>query len=95
MEKEPLAPTEAKKHLSSKGMIEREERLCHFWLGKHLPTGNGCAVDAGSFVGASTICFAAGLAAAGECELNGHKITHSYEYRHLHTCAIDQMRPGC
>ena len=95
MKKDPLAPTEAKKHLSSKGMIEREERLCYIWLRKHLPAGNGYAVDAGSFVGAPTICFAAGLAAADQRELNGRKINPSYECRHLHTCAIDQMHSDC
>lgn len=63
-----------------KGMIGPEERRCYFWLGKNLPTGNGCIVDAGSFVGASTLCFAAGAAAAGQREFNGRKIIHSYDY---------------
>lgn len=63
-----------------KGMIGPEERRCYLWLGKNLPSGNGCIVDAGSFVGASTLCFAAGAAAAGQREFNGRKIIHSYDY---------------
>lgn len=45
-----------------RGMIGPEERRCFYWLARHALSGAGCIVDAGSFIGASTFCFAAGAA---------------------------------
>jgi len=43
-------------------------------------SGRGALVDAGSFLGASTFCFAAGVAAAGHLEFNGRPPVHAYDY---------------
>lgn len=43
------------------GMIGPEERRCFYWLSKQWWQGTGFIVDAGSFLGASTFCFAAGV----------------------------------
>jgi hypothetical protein len=61
------------------GMIGAEERRCYFWLAKHGLTNSGCVVDAGSFVGASTVCFAAGAAAGGHV-LSGVPTVHAYDF---------------
>ncbi len=63
-----------------KGMIGKEERRCYYWLGRHWLSGLGCIVDAGAFVGASTLCFAAGAAAAGRRDFNGDPLVHAYDY---------------
>lgn len=63
-----------------KGMIGPEERRCYFWLGKNCVTDDRCIVDAGAFLGASALCFAAGAAAAGKTGCNGRKLIHAYDY---------------
>ena len=63
-----------------KGMIGPEERRCYYWLGKHWLSGRGCIVDAGAFLGASTLCFAAGAAASGRRHFNGDPLVHAYDY---------------
>jgi len=62
------------------GMIGPEERRCFYWLARNCLSGEGAIVDAGAFVGASTLCFAAGAAAAGHTRLNGRPILHAYDY---------------
>jgi hypothetical protein len=62
------------------GMIGDEERRCYYWLARHALAGEGCIVDAGSFLGASTLCFAAGAAAAGHTSFKGGPIVHAYDY---------------
>jgi hypothetical protein len=66
--------------LATKGMIGPEERRCYFWLGKNWLSGRGCIVDAGAFVGASTLCFAAGAAARGRRDFSGRTLVHAYDY---------------
>ena len=66
--------------LDSFGMIGPEERRCFYWLARNCLSGKGAIVDAGAFVGASTLCFAAGAAAAGHTQLNGGPILHAYDY---------------
>ncbi len=63
-----------------KGMIGPEERRCYYWLGKSWLSGRGCIVDAGAFLGASTLCFAAGAAAGGRRDFNGDPLVHAYDY---------------
>jgi hypothetical protein len=63
-----------------KGMIGPEERRCYYWLGKNWASGRGCIVDAGAFVGASTLCFAAGAAAGDHRDFNGQQLVHAYDY---------------
>ena len=63
-----------------KGMVGPEERRCYFWLGRNWLSGLGCIVDAGAFLGASTLCFAAGAAAAGRRHFNGDQLVHAYDY---------------
>lgn len=62
------------------GMIGPEERRCFYWLARNCLSGEGAIVDAGSFVGASTLCFAAGAAAAGHTRVNGRPIVQAYDY---------------
>lgn len=66
--------------LTPKGMIGPEERRCFYWLAKNRTTDKGCIVDAGSFIGASTYCFAAGAAAAGRERFGGEPIVHAFDY---------------
>lgn len=61
------------------GMVGPEERRAYFWLAKHGLGDNGCVVDAGSFVGASTLCLAAGAVAGGHV-LSGVPTVHAYDY---------------
>lgn len=63
-----------------KGMIGPEERRCYYWLGKNRLSGQGCIVDAGAFLGASTLCFAAGAAAGGRRDFEGRTLVHAYDY---------------
>jgi len=65
---------------SPKGMVGPEERRCYYWLAKHWLSGQGCIVDAGAFVGASTLCFAAGAASGGRRDFNGEPLVHAYDY---------------
>jgi hypothetical protein len=62
------------------GMIGEEERRCYYWLARHALSGEGCIVDAGASLGASTLCFAAGAAAAGHPSFKGGPIVHAYDY---------------
>lgn len=62
------------------GMIGPEERRCFWWLARHCASGEGAIVDAGAFVGASTLCFASGAAAAGIASVDGGKPIHAYDY---------------
>lgn len=62
------------------GMIGPEERRCFYWLANTQLSGKGCIVDAGSFVGASTLCFAAGAAKAGRKSFSKRPIVHAYDY---------------
>src|SRR5689334_15827426 len=62
------------------GMIGPEERRCYYWLGKNWLSGQGCIVDAGAFLGASTFCFAAGAAAGGRRDFHGNALVHAYDY---------------
>lgn len=62
------------------GMIGPEERRCFWWLARNCATGEGTIVDAGAFVGASTLCFASGAAAAGLTDFQGGKLIHAYDY---------------
>jgi predicted O-methyltransferase YrrM len=64
----------------AQGMIGPEERRCFYWLANTQLNGKGCVVDAGSFVGASTLCFAAGAANAGRTTYEGRRIVHAYDY---------------
>lgn len=66
------------------GMVGPEERRCFYWLARHGFDGQGCIVDAGCFVGASTLCFAAGAAAAGYRSFQGAPIVHAYDYFKAH-----------
>lgn len=44
------------RHLENpRGMVGSEERRCYYWLGKNWYTGKGFIVDAGAFLGASTL----------------------------------------
>jgi hypothetical protein len=61
-------------------MIGPEERRCYYWLGKNWLSGQGCIVDAGAFLGASTFCFAAGAAAGGRRDFHGRTLVHAYDY---------------
>jgi hypothetical protein len=63
-----------------KGMIGPEERRAYFWLAQRWLTGRGCIVDAGSFVGASTFCLAAGAYAGGCKEFDAAPIVRSYDF---------------
>jgi len=62
------------------GMIGPEERRCYYWLAMHGLSGAGCVVDAGSFLGASTFCFAAGAAAGGHTSFRGGPIVHAFDH---------------
>ncbi|MBY0565179.1 MAG: hypothetical protein K2P58_13470 [Hyphomonadaceae bacterium] len=73
-----LAPPE--EIFAAKGMIGPEERRCYFWLGKNWLSGQGCIVDAGAFVGASTLCFASGAATGGRRDFKGEPLVHAYDY---------------
>ena len=63
-----------------RGMVGPEERACYFWLAKNCLSGDGCIVDAGAFLGASTYCFAAGAAAAGIASYNGRPVISAFDY---------------
>ncbi len=63
-----------------KGMVGPEERRCYFWLGKYWLSGQGCVVDAGAFLGASTLCFAAGAAAGGRRQFEDSALVHAFDY---------------
>jgi len=63
-----------------KGMIGPEERGCYYWLARNWLSGQGCIVDAGCFVGASTFCFAAGAADGGRRTVEGREVVHAYDY---------------
>ncbi len=62
------------------GMVGPEERRCFYWLARYGLTGQGCVVDAGCFLGASTLCFASGAAAAGHRSFRGGPIVHAFDY---------------
>jgi hypothetical protein len=62
------------------GMIGPEERRCYYWLARHGLSGAGCVIDAGSFLGASTLCFAAGAAAGGHESFRGGPVVHAYDH---------------
>jgi hypothetical protein len=62
------------------GMVGPEERRCFYWLARHALTGQGFIVDAGCFLGASTLCFASGAAAAGHRRFQDRPIVHAYDY---------------
>lgn len=75
------------------GMIGPEERRCFYWLARNCLTGQGNIVDAGSFVGASTFCFAAGAAEAGLREFRGGPILHAYDYfSAVDSYVVDRIR---
>lgn len=61
-------------------MIGPEERRCLHWLAKRRLSGRGCVVDAGSFLGASTLCLAAGAAAGGRRDFRGGPLVHAFDY---------------
>lgn len=63
-----------------RGMIGPEERRCFYWMAKNFLSGSGCVVDAGSFVGASTLCFASGAAAGEHRAFRGRPIVQAYDY---------------
>ena len=77
---EAEASTMPREIYQPKGMIGEEERRCYYWLGKNWVSGQGCIVDAGAFLGASTYCFAAGAAAAGRREFGDAQLLHAYDY---------------
>jgi hypothetical protein len=81
-----------------KGMIGPEERRCYYWLAQHWLKGDGCIVDAGAFVGASTHCFAAGAASAGRRGFQGRPLIHAYDYfevvdTYVGSAITEQFRP--
>ena len=63
-----------------KGMVSVAERACYYWLGRHWLSGKGCIVDAGAFLGASTLSFAAGAADGGHPSFRGRPIVQAYDY---------------
>lgn len=63
-----------------KGMLGDEERRAFYWLARNYASGSGFIVDAGTFLGASTFCFAAGAAAAGHYTFDGRPIVQAYDY---------------
>jgi hypothetical protein len=65
---------------AAKGMVGPEERRCYYWLANKWLSGKGCIVDAGAFVGASTLCFAAGAAAQDRRSFRGEPLIHAYDY---------------
>ncbi len=65
---------------AAKGMVGPEERRCYYWLANKWLSGKGCIVDAGAFVGASTLCFAAGAAAQDRRSFKGQPLIHAYDY---------------
>jgi predicted O-methyltransferase YrrM len=62
------------------GMVGPEERRSYWWLGKYWLGDQGCIVDAGAFVGASSVAFASGAAAAGRRSFQGGPILHAFDY---------------
>jgi len=77
----PWATQEPSSHLLRPvGMVGPKERACYYWLARNWLSGRGAVVDAGSFLGASTFCFAAGAEAAGYVEFNGRPAIHAYDY---------------
>lgn len=74
---EASAPEELK---YPKGMLGDEERRAFYWLARNYASGSGFIVDAGTFLGASTFCFAAGAAAAGHYTFDGRPIVQAYDY---------------
>jgi hypothetical protein len=66
--------------LYPRGMIGPEERRAYYWLGRNWLSDEGCIVDAGAFLGASTYCFAAGAAAGGRRQFRGGPIVHAYDF---------------
>lgn len=63
-----------------KGMVGPRERACYYWLGKNWLSGQGTLIDAGAFLGASTLCFATGAADAGHKDFKGRPLIHAYDY---------------
>lgn len=66
--------------LYPRGMIGPEERRAYYWLGRNWLSGEGCIVDAGAFLGASTYCFAAGATDGGRRQFRGRPTVHAYDY---------------
>jgi hypothetical protein len=64
----------------AQGMIGTEERRCFYWLAKNRLSGEGVVVDAGAFIGSSTLCFAAGAADGGHKGFRGGPLLHAYDY---------------
>lgn len=62
------------------GMIGPEERRCYWWLARNWLGAEGCIVDAGAFVGASSVAFADGAAAAGRRSFRERPILHAFDY---------------
>jgi hypothetical protein len=66
-------PTPVRRHA---GMISLEERYALYWLTLNHFAGKGAIVDAGCFLGASSVCFGAALQRRG---FQPTKIVHSYD----------------
>ncbi len=64
------------------GMISNAERSLLFNLAKHYFQNQGTIIDAGAFLGASTVCFAQGLK---EANITNIKLIFPQFLRHL-TC---------
>ena len=59
-----------------KGYIADEERRSYHYLARHCVKGEGHIIDAGSYIGASTYCFASGLA---RNPARGKSLVHAYD----------------
>jgi hypothetical protein len=74
------APSMPQSIMAAQGMIGAEERQCFYWLAKHCLSGEGTIVDAGAFIGSSTLCFAAGAADGGRRSFRDGPLVHAYDY---------------
>ena len=72
------------------GMIGPEERRCYWWLARNWLDERGCIVDAGAFVGASSVAFADGAAAAGRRAFQGRPILHAFDYFSVVDAYVEQ-----
>jgi hypothetical protein len=55
-------------------MITADERRLLYWLARHYFTGDGAILDAGCYLGGSTLALAAGLRDRGDSDLAGRPI---------------------
>ncbi|MBE7552142.1 MAG: hypothetical protein HS126_13820 [Anaerolineales bacterium] len=76
-------------------MISPEERLYLYWLGRSQWSGEGTVVEIGPWLGGSTVCLAAGMAASGHETKRRLHVFDNFIWREFMTArAALSLQPG-